>query len=315
MFHREVVRGLMGCMAFTAILGLGGCGGQQISSTAQDRSLEQGNDAEMARAGGVTPDNASLSEESLPLGSETVPDSPPASSSDAAPGSEPVPETETVGDTEVAAVSDTDSTSDSEETESTMDAADSGDSESMLDSSDTDSTTEAMSESEPSADRMEPSESASSESSTASDSTDDSDMIAGLVPEEPTTLAPESSMSPAAAASSGFEDVQLEDIYFDFDRFALREDARAKLDENADQLKHLEGWSLVIEGHCDERGTEAYNLVLGERRASTVKDYLGELGVSVADIKIVSYGKERPFCTEHNDECWRSNRRAHFIIK
>lgn len=269
MFHCAVFRGIVGCVALTATLFLGGCGGQQISSSAQDRSLEEGSDVEMAAAQGLTPENAQVGEETLPPGSETVPGSSAA-----------VPETETVAESAVAVVPDTESTP-----------------ESMVGSDPTTGTME------------EPSSAAT---------TDEPPMIAGLVPEEPSAATPESSTdatSAAAAAASAFGDVVLEDIYFDFDRFALRDGARAKLEANADQLKKLEGWHLVIEGHCDERGTEAYNLVLGERRASTVKQYLGELGVTVSDIKIISYGKERPFCADHNDECWKSNRRAHFIIK
>jgi peptidoglycan-associated lipoprotein len=72
---------------------------------------------------------------------------------------------------------------------------------------------------------------------------------------------------------------------------------------------------VLIEGHCDERGTLAYNLVLGERRAQSVKRYLQELGVPPSQLQIVSYGKERPFCTEHRETCWQQNRRGHFVVK
>ncbi len=296
MFHCGVFRGMVGCVMLSATLLLSGCGGQQISSSAQDRSLEEGNDAEMARAVEKTPDNAGLGEETLPVGSATGSDSSAsssASSSDMASETEPVsetavadtnldagvvPETETVPESAVAAVPGSDSTPESPE--------------SMVGSDPTTGTMDSASD----------------------PTTEEPPMVAGLMPEDPSASNAAAATEPEAAASS-FGDIVLEDIYFDFDQFALREDARAKLEANADQLKTNEGWNLTIEGHCDERGTEAYNLVLGERRASTVKQYLDELGVQVADIKIISYGKERPFCTDHNDECWKSNRRAHFIIK
>lgn len=105
---------------------------------------------------------------------------------------------------------------------------------------------------------------------------------------------------------------ELSDVYFDFDRYAIRGDARSTLKHNADLLKSLSNQTLGIEGHCDERGTSAYNLVLGERRAQAAKRYLQNLGLAASQIHIASYGKERPFCTEHSEACWQSNRRAHF---
>lgn len=105
---------------------------------------------------------------------------------------------------------------------------------------------------------------------------------------------------------------ELSDIYFDFDQHAIRGEARSSLKVNAGLLKSQPGQDILIEGHCDERGTGAYNLVLGERRARAAKRYLEELGVAPSRIRITSYGKERPFCREHNEACWQSNRRAHF---
>jgi peptidoglycan-associated lipoprotein len=107
----------------------------------------------------------------------------------------------------------------------------------------------------------------------------------------------------------------LEDIYFDYDQSVLRADARTTLEENAKVLRANDGQKIVIEGHCDERGTLAYNLILGERRAQSVKRYLENLGVAVSQMQIVSYGKERPFCTDHSEACWQSNRRAHFVAR
>jgi len=104
----------------------------------------------------------------------------------------------------------------------------------------------------------------------------------------------------------------LSDIFFDFDRFVIRDDARSGLEANAGLLKSRSSEKILIEGHCDERGTGAYNLVLGERRAQAAARYLQDLGVSSSQMQITSYGKERPFCEEHSEACWQSNRRAHF---
>ena len=101
-------------------------------------------------------------------------------------------------------------------------------------------------------------------------------------------------------------------MYFDYDMFLIRRDASAVLEANARLLKADGMHTLLIEGHCDERGTHAYNLVLGERRARAVNQYLQDLGVPASQLQMTSYGKERPFCTEHSEACWQSNRRAHF---
>ena len=105
---------------------------------------------------------------------------------------------------------------------------------------------------------------------------------------------------------------ELSDIFFDFDRFVIRNDAQSVLEANAGVLKSQSGEKILLEGHCDERGTSAYNLVLGERRAKAAAQYLRDLGIPSSQIQITSYGKERPFCTEHSEACWQSNRRAHF---
>jgi peptidoglycan-associated lipoprotein len=105
---------------------------------------------------------------------------------------------------------------------------------------------------------------------------------------------------------------ELSDIFFDFDRFVIRNDAQSVLEANAGVLKSQSGENILLEGHCDERGTSAYNLVLGERRAKAAAQYLRDLGIPSSQLQITSYGKERPFCTEHSEACWQSNRRAHF---
>jgi len=130
------------------------------------------------------------------------------------------------------------------------------------------------------------------------------------VKEEPAPLPPPPAVSPPPAR----EPLMLADVYFDYDRFVIRSDARAVLETNARRLKAENGRKFLIEGHCDERGTVEYNLVLGERRAQTVKQYLQDLGVPSSQLQITSYGKEKPFCIDHSEACWQSNRRAHFVL-
>ncbi|MGE5218742.1 MAG: peptidoglycan-associated lipoprotein Pal [Chloroflexota bacterium] len=107
----------------------------------------------------------------------------------------------------------------------------------------------------------------------------------------------------------------LKDIYFDFDRYNLRADARSTLQGNADWLKQNPAASIQIEGHCDERGTADYNLALGAKRAQTAKDYLVTLGIDAKRLSTISYGQELPVCTEHNEECWQKNRHDRFVSK
>jgi peptidoglycan-associated lipoprotein len=104
------------------------------------------------------------------------------------------------------------------------------------------------------------------------------------------------------------------DIYFDYDESTLTDDTRDKLSRNADLLKSRTEFSVTIEGHADERGTNEYNLALGERRANAVRDYLGSLGVSGDRLRTISYGEERPVCTQTEESCWSQNRRAHMVI-
>ncbi len=107
----------------------------------------------------------------------------------------------------------------------------------------------------------------------------------------------------------------LRDIHFDFDKYAVRPADGKILDANATWLKAHPNILLLIEGHCDERGTNEYNLALGERRARAAMNYLVGQGVAASRIGIVSYGEERPLCAEHNETCWAQNRRAHFLVK
>ncbi len=127
-------------------------------------------------------------------------------------------------------------------------------------------------------------------------------------------ISSQSHPSPMPAASSRPTGA-LGDVFFDYDRFTLRSDAITTLEANARVLKARDGTTLLIEGHCDERGTLAYNLVLGERRAHSVTRYFQELGIPVSQLHITSYGKERPFCQEHREACWQQNRRAHIVVQ
>ena len=104
------------------------------------------------------------------------------------------------------------------------------------------------------------------------------------------------------------------DVYFDFDQANLSNIAKDKLAKKAEYLVQNADISIVIEGHCDERGSNEYNLGLGERRASAAKKYLVTYGVSDENIDTVTYGEEKPVCYESNDNCWSLNRRAHFVV-
>ena len=107
----------------------------------------------------------------------------------------------------------------------------------------------------------------------------------------------------------------LNDVYYDFDKSTLSAEAKQTLAENATQLKDAGSMAVTIEGHCDERGTNAYNLALGEKRANAAKDYLVSLGVDAGRVTTISYGEEKPFDAGHDEAAWSKNRRAHFVVK
>lgn len=117
---------------------------------------------------------------------------------------------------------------------------------------------------------------------------------------------------PAPSAVSAPEPV---DVYFGYDKAALKEPDKAALDALTELLKTDPGKQLLVEGHCDERGTVAYNLTLGEKRAKAVKQYLESKGTPSSRIQTASYGKERPVCTEHSVACWKKNRRGHVVVQ
>ena len=107
--------------------------------------------------------------------------------------------------------------------------------------------------------------------------------------------------------------LELTDVFFDYDRFMLRDDAREALTGDGKFLVDNAGARVLLEGHCDERGTVEYNLALGERRASAVKGYLVQYGVDASRLSTISYGEERPFALGQNEAAWAQNRRVHFV--
>jgi len=108
---------------------------------------------------------------------------------------------------------------------------------------------------------------------------------------------------------------ELEDVHFDFDRYDIRPGDARILDASAAWLRASPAALVLIEGHCDERGTDAYNMALGDRRAKAAMDYLVSRGIQADRITSLSYGEERPVCREHTEACWAKNRRAHFLVK
>ena len=120
---------------------------------------------------------------------------------------------------------------------------------------------------------------------------------------------------PAKVSGSEMLGRESQDAYFDYDKSDVRDDARRALTADADLLKRIfaadPSFSVVLEGHCDERGSAEYNLGLGDRRSTTAKDFLVQLGVPTDKIRTISYGKDRPVCTEANETCYQRNRRAH----
>ena len=136
---------------------------------------------------------------------------------------------------------------------------------------------------------------------------------------EPTDTAPppieEDPADTEPVDSQEMGDPVLNDVFFAFDKHNLSSEAKGTLEANAGELRTYSDAAIIIEGHCDERGTKSYNLALGEKRANAAKDYLVALGISPSRIVVISYGKERPFDTGHTESAWAKNRRAHFVIK
>jgi peptidoglycan-associated lipoprotein len=140
---------------------------------------------------------------------------------------------------------------------------------------------------------------------------------AAAEPAKPGTPAPAgtATSAPRPPASEFAENANLKDIHFDFDKSNIRPGDAKILDTSAGWLKSNPGQIILIEGHCDERGTDAYNLALGERRAKATQDYLVSQGIAARRMTTISYGESRPLCNQHTEECWARNRRAHFLSK
>jgi peptidoglycan-associated lipoprotein len=126
--------------------------------------------------------------------------------------------------------------------------------------------------------------------------------------------APTASTPTAQPGVSELFEQNVKDAYFELDKSDLRDDARAVLTKDAEFLRSYPQVHVSIEGHCDERGSTEYNLGLGQRRAEAAKNYLISLGIPADRMETTSWGKERPFCTEHDESCWQQNRRAHFVL-
>jgi len=125
------------------------------------------------------------------------------------------------------------------------------------------------------------------------------------------------SRMPDAATRARIQELldRIQDAYFDYDKHTIRPDAQEALNKDAQTLgeivKQYPDFHLTVEGYCDERGSEEYNLALGDARAKQAKEYLASMGVPADQLKILSYGKDRPICMDHDEACWQKNRRAH----
>jgi peptidoglycan-associated lipoprotein len=135
--------------------------------------------------------------------------------------------------------------------------------------------------------------------------------------EEPKIAEAPPVQAPPPEVKARIEDLleQIKDVYFDYDKNTIRPDAEATLQSNAIELREIlrqfPGYKLRIEGFCDERGSDEYNLALGDKRAKNAQEFLVRLGLPADRLDTVSYGKEKPVCSEHNEDCWQKNRRAH----
>jgi peptidoglycan-associated lipoprotein len=130
---------------------------------------------------------------------------------------------------------------------------------------------------------------------------------------------PQARRVPDAATRTRIETLlsRIEDAYFDYDKHTLRPDAIKALQADSTELRDIvvqyPDYRVTIEGHADERGSEAYNLALGDARAKAAKDYLSSIGIPASQLAIISYGKDKPVCEEHDEACWQKNRRIHFV--
>jgi peptidoglycan-associated lipoprotein len=131
--------------------------------------------------------------------------------------------------------------------------------------------------------------------------------------ELPAQKPPEKPITPIQPAEG--EESALKDIHFEYDKYNLTDEAASLMGQNADYMMKSPEVNVLIEGHCDERGTEEYNIALGEKRALAARDYLVRFGIDKSRISIISYGEERPLDPASNEEAWAKNRRDHLVIK
>jgi peptidoglycan-associated lipoprotein len=129
------------------------------------------------------------------------------------------------------------------------------------------------------------------------------------------TQAPPPPPPPSTVTDEDLFSQNVKDIYFDYDKSDIRADQRSSIQSDMTFLMQHSNINFTIEGHCDERGSTEYNLALGDQRASAVKNELTTAGISASRIKTISYGKEKPFCTESNEACWQQNRRGHLLYQ
>ncbi|HYA88475.1 MAG TPA: peptidoglycan-associated lipoprotein Pal [Nitrospirota bacterium] len=156
------------------------------------------------------------------------------------------------------------------------------------------------------------------EVTTAPEAQTQTEKVSSLAAPAPVTETATHEAKPAATAEGPHEKSVtmaegLKPIYFDFDKSFIRDDARVVLQANAGWLKANPGVEIRIDGNCDERGTVEYNQSLGQRRAASAKKYLTDMGISGSRISLISYGKDKPICTEHTEQCWQKNRRDDFV--
>ncbi len=131
---------------------------------------------------------------------------------------------------------------------------------------------------------------------------------------EPVVAVEEESIDEVRLSAAEKAQAVFKDVLFDYDKYVIRPDARPVLDSVADFLNEEKNLNIVVEGHCDSRGTNEYNLALGEKRAKAAKNYLLARGISPARLLVITYGEEKPVCMNSNESCWQSNRRAHFVV-
>ena len=163
-----------------------------------------------------------------------------------------------------------------------------------------------------------PIEKSTQESDDATPSRPNGDLFASSGKSSSLPKIPKTTPVPALAKPDTLQGLPftLSDIFFDYDQYTLHQDDVSVLETNAKVLLgRYPKKKILIQGHCDERGTEEYNLALGVRRAQAVKDYLVDLGVPPERLQVLSYGKEKPFCTQHSRNCWKHNRRGHFVFQ